>query len=656
MRVASALARALDREIARGLGDADVHRIDEGHRNHRHKVHGGVPAASRPAQGDRRLGHEHLLEHDVVRPGAAHAERAPRRGHAHAGRVHGNRQVKHGGAGFRIVVDSRRHEELGGRRAAREGLVRVDAKASVHARRGSAARKPIGASARQEDDLLRRDAPQERVDRCLLVPPAPRRGRDEMRVHRECERRGPAVAPELAQQRTELGMPQPAAAQLHGDARGEEAVGGEIGVVVGDESIVGVGGRRSLVEASAQRAGKRLPVVDGRLGVVSLQQCAHDLLPYAVRRRCWLAGTGASIDGRPAPNECPRVHGSCARRRDLRFAPMDALSDVLRVVRLSGAIYLDGEFSAPWCVIGRADSELCEGYLTSSERIVSFHFITGGACWARLPDDPASALRIEAGEILVVPQGESHILGSATNLQPVSSSAMLARHLQSTPGQIVKLRHGGDGPVTRMVCGFLGSENVLENPLLSALPRIFKVDMRGAHTTWLESSLQFAAAEAAQTRSGSATVLGKLSELLFVEAIRRYIDTLPADQKGWLAGLRDRFVGRALGLLHTRPAENWTVEDLAKEVGLSRSALAQRFGEFVGAPPMQYLARWRLQLAAQQLRGGSKTLAVVAEGVGYESEAAFNRAFKREFGMSPAAWRRARGQSAAAAQSATALR
>jgi AraC-like DNA-binding protein len=329
---------------------------------------------------------------------------------------------------------------------------------------------------------------------------------------------------------------------------------------------------------------------------------------------------------------------------------MDALSDVLRVVRLNGAVYLDGEFAAPWCVIGRADTELCEGFLTCSERVVSFHFITGGTCWARLPDDPTSALRIEAGEILVVPQGETHILGSATNLQPVPSAVMLAQHLESAPGRIMKLSHGGVGPVTRMVCGFLGGENVLGNPLLNALPRIFKVDMRGARTAWLQSSLQFAAEEAAQTRSGSTTVLSKLSELLFVEAIRRYIDTLPAEQTGWLAGLRDRFVGRALAMMHARPAENWTVEDLAKDVGLSRSAFAQRFGELVGAPPMQYLARWRLQLAAQQLRAGDKTLAAVAEGVGYESEAAFNRAFKREFGMPPATWRRARGQPTASAQ------
>ena len=232
---------------------------------------------------------------------------------------------------------------------------------------------------------------------------------------------------------------------------------------------------------------------------------------------------------------------------------MDALSDVLRVVRLNGAVYLDGEFAAPWCVIGRAEDELCSQFLSCTERVLSFHFITGGICWARLPDDPASAIRIEAGEIVVVPQGEPHILGSATNLKPVPSARVLATQIEMVPGQIMKLTHGGTGPVTRMVCGFLGGENVLGNPLLNALPRLFKVDMRGTQAAWLQSSLQFAAQEAAQMRSGSTTVLGKLSELLFVEAIRRYIDTLPEEQTGWLAGLRDRFVGRALTLLHGRP-------------------------------------------------------------------------------------------------------
>jgi AraC-like DNA-binding protein len=323
---------------------------------------------------------------------------------------------------------------------------------------------------------------------------------------------------------------------------------------------------------------------------------------------------------------------------------VDALSDVLRVVRLNGAIYLDGEFGAPWCVIGQANTDLCLGFVPGAERVVSFHFITAGSCWARLPGDPASAIRVGAGDIVVVPQGESHILGSAVDLSPVPSAPMLASHVESAPGEIMKLSYGGDGDVTRMVCGFLGAENVLGNPLLSALPRLFKVDMRQSpHVGWLESSLQFAAREAAQMRAGSVTVLGKLSELLFVEAIRRYVDALPDEQTGWLAGLRDRFVGRALAMLHARPAIPWTVEDLARDVGLSRSALAQRFTELVGVPPIQYLGRWRLQLAAQRLRSGDQSLASVAEDVGYDSDAAFNRAFKREFGMPPATWRKRRG-------------
>ena len=328
---------------------------------------------------------------------------------------------------------------------------------------------------------------------------------------------------------------------------------------------------------------------------------------------------------------------------------MDALSDVLRVVRLNGAVYLDAEFAAPWCVIGRAEARFCASYLPCIERVVSFHFITAGTCWARLPDAPASALKIEAGEIVVVPQGETHILGSATNLRPVSSADVLESRMQAAPGRILKLVHGGDGPITRMVCGFLGAENVLGNPLLGALPRIFKVDMKGSQAAWLQSSLQFAAEEAAQMRSGSTTLLGKLSEVLFVEAIRRHIDTLPEEQAGWLAGLRDRFVGRALAQLHAQPARAWTVEELAGEAGLSRSALAQRFTDLVGVPPIQYLARWRLQIAAQQLRSSDHPLAAVAVDVGYDSEAAFNRAFKREFGMPPATWRKRRGREAAAA-------
>jgi AraC-like DNA-binding protein len=319
---------------------------------------------------------------------------------------------------------------------------------------------------------------------------------------------------------------------------------------------------------------------------------------------------------------------------------MDALSDVLRVVQLTGAVYLDAAFSAPWCVIVPADSPLCSAYLPPSERIVSFHLVTEGRCLATLPHDPGSALQVDAGEVIVVPQGETHVIGSSTNLSPELMAPLLANQVETTPGEVMTLAYGGGGAVTRLICGFLAAQDIWRNPLLSALPRLFKVGMRGSSASWLESSLRFATEEAASAHAGSATVLAKLSELVFVEAVRRYVDTMPDDRKGWLAGLRDRFIARTLALMHARPAHPWTVEDLARQVGMSRSGLARRFADLLGVPPMQYLAQWRLQLAAQQLRLTDRPLASVAEDVGYESEGAFNRAFKREFGVPPATWRR----------------
>ncbi|MFL9909087.1 AraC family transcriptional regulator [Paraburkholderia sp. RL17-337-BIB-A] len=323
---------------------------------------------------------------------------------------------------------------------------------------------------------------------------------------------------------------------------------------------------------------------------------------------------------------------------------MDALSDVLRLVRLGGAVYLNGEFTAPWCVAGEATPALYATFLPRAERIVSYHLITEGSCCARLVGDPTCMIRVDAGELLVVPQGEAHLLGSSLELPPAPSDEMLSQYLKTVPGEVMELNYGGGGARTRLICGFLACDDTLTNPVLSALPRIFKVDMRNdPQSAWLESSLKLAAVEAGEGRVGSAIVLARLSELLFVEAVRRCIDALPDDRKGWLAGVGDRYVGRALALLHAQPAHGWTVDELARKAGLSRSALAQRFTQLLGLPPMQYLARWRLQIAAQELRNGTRSLAAVAERVGYESEAAFNRAFKREFGMPPASWRRSHG-------------
>jgi AraC family transcriptional regulator, alkane utilization regulator len=328
---------------------------------------------------------------------------------------------------------------------------------------------------------------------------------------------------------------------------------------------------------------------------------------------------------------------------------MDALSDALRAVKLGGAVYLTAEFSAPWCVEGRVDAVLFAAYLPTYKRLIAYHLVVEGSLHAQIAGDDTSSIEVSPGEILVIPQGETHRLASARGLRPTSFAQVAADEVETSPGEVMRLTYGGGGARTRIVCGFLACDDVLSNPLIASLPHIFKVDVRQGGSAWLESSLRFAAEEAGASRSGRAIVLAKLSELLFVEAVRRYVETMPEGQRNWLTGLRDRFLGRALQLLHRNPAHPWTVDELAREVGLSRSALAQRFSDFLGQPPMQYLAQWRLLVAAQQLRDGAAPIMDVASDAGYESEAAFNRAFKREFGLPPAGWRRRERQASSRA-------
>jgi AraC-like DNA-binding protein len=253
----------------------------------------------------------------------------------------------------------------------------------------------------------------------------------------------------------------------------------------------------------------------------------------------------------------------------------------------------------------------------------------------QVENDPP--VEVQAGEIVLLPRNDAHRIGSSLDVQPI-----LADHLLQAPtdGGLARIAHGGGGESTHIVCGFLGSDSQ-HNPLVATLPKVLKLNTRETGASgWIESSFRFAAREVAAGRIGSATVLSKLSELLFVEAVRCYIATLPSEQRGWLAGLRDRFVGRALALLHARVAHPWTAEELAREVGLSRSAFAERFTALIGEPPMRYLTMWRMHLAAQQLREWHVPVSQIAFEVGYESEAAFHRAFKREFGVPPATWRK----------------
>jgi AraC-like DNA-binding protein len=229
-------------------------------------------------------------------------------------------------------------------------------------------------------------------------------------------------------------------------------------------------------------------------------------------------------------------------------------------------------------------------------------------------------------------------MGSDLSLPPVAGSDVIH---PPKDGGLFSIHHGGNGRRTRMVCGFLGCDSAEGNPVLSTLPPLLKLNIeQGGAAEWIRSTFHYAAGEVAAGRPGSETVLAKLSELLFVETVRRYAEGVPGGQTGWFAGLRDPYVARALALLHRDITRRWTVDDLGREVGLSRSALADRFIRLIGAPPMHYLANWRMQVATEKLRNTSASLAHVAEVVGYESEAAFSRAFKKGFGAAPATWRR----------------
>lgn len=315
---------------------------------------------------------------------------------------------------------------------------------------------------------------------------------------------------------------------------------------------------------------------------------------------------------------------------------MDALSDLLQVVKLNGALFLDSRFTAPWCVESRPARE-SGGMFEGAGHIVFFHILTQGRCRARLKSG-GDTIGVEAGDLLLVAHDDAHILGSDLQLAPVTSDKLVR---PAPPGGILSIDHGGGGAETRFMCGFLACDPQLCRPLLDALPRMLRVPLGdGPAVQWLVSLAQRGALENSAPGPGSGTLLAKLAELLFVEAMRRHIESLPEQQVGWLAGLRDRHVGRALTLMHERPMHDWTVDDLAGKAALSRSALAERFTRLIGQSPMQYLKRWRLGLAAAALKDSRRPIAALAEQFGYDSEASFNRAFKQIFGMPPATWRR----------------
>jgi AraC-like DNA-binding protein len=319
-----------------------------------------------------------------------------------------------------------------------------------------------------------------------------------------------------------------------------------------------------------------------------------------------------------------------------RRAATNALLDVLRRMRLTGGIFLDCDFTARWCVTASAIGPDQVGLLMMPlpAHVIAYHYVTSGRMYLQLAEQ--DSICIEAGEIIVFPSNDQHRLGSDLDLEPVDAKALV---MPPSAGSMARIDHGGGGALTHVMCGFLGTDTP-HDPVLSLLPKVLKLPVQqGVSAEWIESSLRFAALEMAAGRTGSPAILAQLAECLFIEAVRRYIDLLPTQERGWLAGLRDPVVGRALSLLHARMDQPWTADGLAREMGLSRSAFADRFTRVMGEPPIRYLARQRMRFAAQRLRTSHEPVARIAFEVGYESEAAFNRAFKRELGIPPAAWR-----------------
>jgi AraC-like DNA-binding protein len=334
----------------------------------------------------------------------------------------------------------------------------------------------------------------------------------------------------------------------------------------------------------------------------------------------------------------------------------DTLSDVLRSVRLRSAVFYFVSGEGDWVAEAPASSEIADAVMPDAEHVIEYHVVTSGECWAAIVGEQPRKLK--RGDIILLPQGDAHVVSSSPGMRAnpsVDAFFEMQRnhrpfrvHYSNGAVPVSVDRESGSLPAfgasesgTTLVCGFIGVDVRPFNPLLATLPRLLHLtgaDGRG------EQFAQLAAEESARKRPGAEALLERLSEMMFVDAIRRHVEQLPEQSTGWLAGLRDRFVGRALALLHDKPAAEWTVEDLSRQVGLSRSAFHERFVELIGQPPMQYLTQWRMQAASRLLRDTRASVASIALDVGYDSEAAFARAFKRAVGTPPAAWRRQQGE------------
>ncbi len=318
---------------------------------------------------------------------------------------------------------------------------------------------------------------------------------------------------------------------------------------------------------------------------------------------------------------------------------MDALSNVLNTIRLQGAMFLSADFSAPWCVATLAAGQGCRALLPQAGLVIPFHLVTKGRCVVLL--EGVTPVEVEAGQAIIFPHGTPHLMGSQAGL-PVREISTLIETSQQATG-LRRIKFGGGGEPCELQCGFLACDPTTLSPLLASLPKVLVISLRdgaGEPGAALLSSLwTYAESVAATSAPGAVAAVAKLSEVLFVEAVRQYVAELPLGSQGWVAGLRDPVVARTLELIHQQPQAAWTLDTLARAVGSSRSVISERFVRYLDSPPMTYLARWRMRVAAQLLQTTEGNVETVSRAVGYGSASAFCRAFAREFGTPPGRWK-----------------
>ncbi len=319
---------------------------------------------------------------------------------------------------------------------------------------------------------------------------------------------------------------------------------------------------------------------------------------------------------------------------------MDVLSEVLRGVRLTGALYFEVNAAHPWVAVTPSMKRIGASMMPGAEHVIPFHIMVAGHGWAMPRDRSVQPAKVDSGDILMFPFGASHVITSdRTRWEGKAADPSFYAEAAASDAPFTLLTIGGDGEKAKLVCGYLGCDSSPFNPLLGALPKMLVVKGHAGTDGLMRELLRAALDEKASRKAGAETVLAKLSELMFVQAIRQHMDSMPTTSSSWLSGLRDEHVGRALQVIHARPAADWSTALLAKESGMSRSVFSERFARFTGEAPMHYVGRWRMQLAARLLAGG-ESIGSAAQEVGYNSDAAFQRAFKKFVGATPGEWRK----------------